>query len=586
MKKIFALALALAALPFALPRPAGAFGEPPPVTPRIALPFTSFMPGQSYPVLLELDIKEGFHINSDKPLDPSLIPTVATFSATGGGEVSVGRVTYPEPELLKFKFADEKLSVYQGKVYIATSISFTEGGAGPYELKARLGYQACTDVSCLIPVDAEVTAQLAIGPGGVPLEPDLFKKHGASAAGEKTDFFAGLKGGLTPAALFFIFLGGLALNLTPCVYPMIPVTIGYFGGHAGKTRRETAAHAAVYLLGMAVMYSALGVGAALTGALFGGYMQNPAVVALLVAVMLGLSAGMFGAYDVVVPQGLLKLSTKSYAGFFGSFFMGLTVGILAAPCVGPFVIGLLTFVGERGDPLLGFGLFFVLALGLGLPLVILAMFSGAMALLPRSGVWMVWVKKVFGVVMVGMALYFARPLIAGDAFYGWLSAVTAVAGGAYLLWAGRGIGGKWFALFRWAVPAALVAFGVWVSPATHTGHAEFPFTPYSRAAFENSAKQARPAILDFTADWCVPCRELKIFTFADPRVMEKAKSFDAYAVDLTRADEAELAAKKEFGVLGVPTVILFDATGKETDRWTGFIPADEFLKKLAVAGVK
>ncbi len=338
-------------------------------------------------------------------------------------------------------------------------------------------------------------------------------------------------------------------------------------------------HALVYLLGMALMYSALGVAAALTGSLFGQMMQNPIVVVLLVGTMLLLAASMFGAFEIVVPAALMQLGSKSYAGFFGTFVMGLTVGIMAAPCVGPFVIGLLTFVSERQSPLLGFTLFFTLALGLGTPFVFLAIFSGSLQKLPRSGVWMVWVRKMFGVVLLGMALYFARPLIPGDALFCWLSAVVAVAGGLYLLWAGSKTGGAVFNFFRFGIGLGLIAAGLYLMP-LNPAKEGLAFKPYNKEAVAKALAAGRPVLIDFTADWCVPCRELKSFTFTDERVRAKSVVFDAFAVDLTTVEPDELAAKKEYNVLGVPTVILIGPDGAEKDRFTGFINADEFLTKL------
>lgn len=574
---------ALAADPFSAFGAASSAPKEPeaPVAPRLVLSQTKFEAGHSYPVLLELAIKEGFHINSSKPLEAALIPTSVTFFASDPS-VTVGRVTFPEPVLKKFKFAKEPLSVYEKTVYVATSISFTEGAKEPLSITARLQYQACTDFACMVPVQADVTVPLALGTDGQPLEPELFSRHAAHAAGASSSgALDALKGGLGPMALLLVFLSGLGLTLTPCVYPLIPVTIGFFGAATGRSRGATVAHALVYLLGMALMYSALGVAAALTGSLFGQMMQNPVVVLLLVGVMLALAASMFGAFEIVVPAALMQLGTKSYAGFLGTFVMGLTVGIMAAPCVGPFVIGLLTFVSERQSPLLGFTLFFTLALGLGTPFVFLAIFSGSIQKLPRSGVWMVWVRKMFGVVLLGMALYFARPLIPNEALYFWLAAGVAAAGGVYLLWAGKGTGGAVFSFFRFGIGLALIAAGFFLIPSSHPAKEGISFKPYSKEAVAKAVAAHRPVLLDFTADWCVPCRELKSFTFTDERVLAKSGAFDAFAVDLTTVEPDELTAKKDYNVLGVPTVILIGADGVEKDRFTGFIDANEFLTELA-----
>jgi thiol:disulfide interchange protein DsbD len=548
-----------------------------PLKTRLVLPTTEFAPGKSYPVLLEVAIQPEYHINSDKPLDKALFATSVKFTSSNPA-LTFGRVAYPPAKMRGFKFTDVKLSVYDGTIYISTSVSLAEDAKGPADIRAHLDYQACTESTCLMPNAADAESPLGVGTNGRPLEEALFAQN---APRDEGDVFHKLRGGVGLAGLLLVFAGGLALNLTPCVYPMIPVTVGYFSAVAkARTRRKRTEHALVYLMGMSLMYSSLGVVAALTGSLFGGLMQNTFVVLVMVALMLALSASMFGAFEIIVPAPLMEFGVKTHAGFLGSFFMGLTVGILAAPCVGPFVIGLLTFVGERQDPTLGFLLFFTLSLGLGLPLTVLAVFSGAVSSLPRSGVWMVWVRKVFGVVMLGMAAYFARPLLGGEAALMKALFAIAVAGGAYLFYAGRGIGGKIFQLFRCLIALAFLAVGTWlVMPATASKR-ELPFTEYSREALATSLKTRRFAIIDFTADWCVPCRELKAFTFSDPRVLKMKDEFAAFSVDLTKVDDKKLGYKKEYGVLGVPTVIIVKPDGREADRFTGFVTADDFLKKV------
>ncbi|MFQ5431164.1 MAG: cytochrome c biogenesis protein CcdA [Nitrospinota bacterium] len=551
---------------------------------RIVLPKTEFAPGASYPILLEINVKEGYHINSKKPIQPTLIPTVATFSASDD-RVAIGRTVYPEPEMKLFKFSPEKLAVYDGRVYLATSVTFNEGVDGDVTFTAKLKYQACNDEACFLPEKLEASSTLKIGSGGVDLEPGLFAKHAPDATSGGS-IFDGLYGGsIGPMALLMVLLGGLALNLTPCVYPMIPVTVGYFSAANERPRRVTVAHALVYLLGMALMYSAIGTFAALSGALFGEFMQNSFVIMLLVAVMILLSLSMFGVYEIRMPAFLMNLSSKSYGGFLGTLFMGLTVGIIAAPCIGPFVIGLLTFVGERQDPFLGFILFFTLAIGIGLPLVVLAIFSGGISSLPRAGVWMEWVRKFFGIVLLGMAIYFAQPLLTQTA-KNLLVILVSIGGGTYLLYAGKNIGGGLFNFFRFTLGIGIMVFGIWFVSSTEAAKAGLPFKDYTQTRFESAFKEKKPVLVDFSAEWCLPCKELFIYTFSDERVVALSDSFEPLVVDLTRVDDEKLAIKKKFDVFGVPTVILFDANGKEVDRFTGFIPAEEFLERLKKMGVK
>jgi len=546
-----------------------------PLIANILLSSTKLESGKSYPIIIELVIGQKYHINSHTPLSEALIPTAVNIKSSDN-KITIGRITYPPHEIKKFDFSKDKLAIYEGTTYILSSLTLNDGVGNGAIIEATIKYQACTNKACLLPNEIKTTATVETGTGGEPIHQDLFEKvknSGGSSLEQQLKSSRGI------ALLLLVFLGGLALNLTPCVYPMIPVTVGFFGSATGRTKMETMMHAVTYVLGMALIYSLLGTIAALTGSLFGEMMQNIFVIGLLVAVMLILSLSMFGLYEIKVPTSLVQLSSKQFSGLLGTLFMGSTVGIIAAPCVGPFVLGLLTFVGEREDPLLGFTLFFVLALGLGMPFVFLAFFSSGIQALPRSGMWMVWVRKFFGVILLGMALYFALPLINSD-LHTTVSALLLFTGGIYLGYAGRGIGGNIFAIFKHGIPIVMVVVAILLMTHDSADKPSIHFETYSQAKFKQAISNRQKVIVDFTADWCVPCRELKMFTFSDPQVIKASAEYLLLKVDFTRSDEAKNKIKKEFGAKGVPTVIIFDETGKEANRFTGFLPPDKFLKLL------
>lgn len=220
------------------------------------------------------------------------------------------------------------------------------------------------------------------------------------------------------SALLLVFLAGFLSSLTPCVYPLIPITISVFGASGAKSRLHGFSLSLVYVLGIALTYSVLGVAAAMFGTVFGGAMQHPAVIMSLVVVfgVLGLSS--VGLFDLRLPGDLqTKLSSVGGAGYLGAFLMGLVAGIIAAPCVGPIVAGVLLYVARQQDVVLGGGMLFVFALGLGVIFVLLGTFSSLLNKLPRAGGWMESVKVVFGAVFFGMALYYLRYVVPtlGDA---------------------------------------------------------------------------------------------------------------------------------------------------------------------------
>ncbi|MBW2406893.1 MAG: thioredoxin family protein [Deltaproteobacteria bacterium] len=385
--------------------------------------------------------------------------------------------------------------------------------------------------------------------------------------------------------LLGIFAGGMALNLTPCVYPLIPVTVSYFGGRSGKG--QLIGHGLCYVGGVSIANSALGVVAALAGSIMGAMLQNPLVLAAVAAILIFFATSLFGFWELRLPNILMQAASKSYAGYLGSLFMGLTMGVVAAPCIGPFVLGLLTWVASMGSPWLGFIVFFTLSLGLGLPLFFLAIFSGQIDKLPRSGEWMVWVRRLMGWILVGMAVYFIRPILPKTVGILFLAAV-AFAAGLHLGWIDRTKAN--FRAFEWirnsivmiSVVITTILIGSWGLQGPG-----ITWQPYSVELLQEAKKINKPVIIDFYASWCSPCRELEEITFHDAEIVKQAEQdFVMIKVDLTRkGNPAHEHLLKEYEVKGVPTVVFLNRKGNERDdlRLVDFLPANQFLIRMAEA---
>lgn len=388
--------------------------------------------------------------------------------------------------------------------------------------------------------------------------------------------------------LLGIFLGGIALNLTPCVYPLIPITVSYFGGRSGQGQGKLILHGFFYIGGLSLTNSILGVIAALTGGLMGAMLQNPIVLIIIAAILAFFATSLLGFWEMRLPEGLNRMASRSYTGYFGTLFMGLTLGLVAAPCIGPFVLGLLTWVASMGSPWLGFLIFFTLSLGLGLPLFLLAIFSGKIEKLPRSGEWMLWVRKLMGWVLVGMAAHFIRPLL--PEIWGiFLLAAVAFLAGLHLGWLDKTKAA--FRSFNWlktgaglaGIVIATLLIGSWAFRGPGVA-----WQPYSDQVLEEARNLKKPVIIDFYATWCTPCRELEDITFHDSAVVnEAAGRFVMVKVDLTQSgNPVHERLIKQYEIKGVPTIVFLSDQGKERRdlRLVDYLPPDQFLKHMA--GVK
>jgi len=537
--------------------------------------------------ILRVDAKiaASFHVNSHKPSEDYLIPTSVSLTLPAG--VKAGEPKYPAGAMKKFSFAEKPLSVYEGAFTV--EIPVTWGSESPAAIAGKLDFQACNNTQCYAPASiafrAEPTAASAAATSGgaVPLSQaprgEAATAAGAKAAGASLDFEQQLNRRGLPVVLALLFVGGLALNLTPCVYPVIPLTLSFFAGQASGEKRRVFRLALVYVLGMSTTYSALGVAAALSGRLFGSALQSPWVLGGVAIVLVALALSMFGMYDLRMPSFLMQ-KAGARSGMGGAYAMGLLVGVVAAPCVGPFVLGLLAFVAARQQAALGFLFFFVLSLGLGLPYLFLGAFSGSLARLPRAGMWMESVKKIFGWVLLAMAAYFLRPALPGRIGDWILCGVLAVAA-IVLITRGRAGGLRPAVRFSAAVLFIAAAALFFPRTSTATGPAWEPYPATAAAAISG-----RPSVIEFGAAWCVPCRELDEKTFSDPRVRDALSQRRLYKADLTKTGSPEVSELSDrFAILGVPTIVFLDAAGKErTDlRLVGFEGPDAFLARLAKA---
>ncbi|MBZ4333248.1 thioredoxin family protein [Corallococcus interemptor] len=420
-----------------------------------------------------------------------------------------------------------------------------------------------------------------------------------------------------------VFAGGLLTAMTPCVYPLIPITVSVFGARKAEARGRSLALTTSYIVGMGVVFSALGILAAKTGQAFGAMLGSPSVVMGLAAFLLLLASSMFGAFELALPSSLqTKLSNVGGAGIAGAFVMGSVSGFLAAPCTGPVLTGLLAFVAKSANTTLGATLLFIYALGIGVPFFLIGVFT---VRLPRGGVWMEWVKSVLGIMLVALAFSYLKDAFpwARDHVKALGAEVGQVPGAviaAALVVVGVGVGAVhrsfkegardfgFKALGVALVVGALVVRGgaldarpvgeLWV----RMGLQERPVAPswqwhhvmpekqatFDAGQFERvlaaAKKEGRPVLIDFFADWCAACKELDRLTYPSTEVISQAQDsrFLTIKIDATNSEDRLDALMEKLGVEGLPTVAFVnpDGTVLTKPRVTGFLEPVPFAAEM------
>ena len=422
----------------------------------------------------------------------------------------------------------------------------------------------------------------------------------APAQNELGKIESALKGGKLLVIVPLFMLLGLGLAFTPCVLPMVPILSSIIIGDGAKVSRSRGLLLSLtYALGMAIVYTALGVAAGLAGEGLAAKLQNPWVLGVFALLMAGLALSMFGFYELQVPaflQGkLTSVSNQQSSGrLAGVFVMGAISALIVGPCVAAPLAGALLYISQTRDVVIGGSALFAMAVGMSVPLLLVGVSAGT--LLPRAGAWMDAVKRFFGVLQLGVAWWLVSPVLPGAVqMLGWT--VLFVGYGMYLLVGKSGAKHAWVAKavgLVFAVLGAMQLVGVAsggrdpLAPLAHLGGGQVHAQPFTRvktvAQLDAALAQlnGKPALLDFYADWCVSCIEMEKLTFVDPAVREKMGQAVLLQVDVTANDADDKAMLKRFQLFGPPGIIMFNPQGQEIaqSRVIGFQNAATFLTSL------
>ncbi|MGE9743207.1 protein-disulfide reductase DsbD family protein [Bdellovibrio bacteriovorus] len=471
------------------------------------------------------------------------------------------------------------------------------------KMKMELTYQACSDQFCLFPttklIEVPIVVTMVEGESQI-LEADV------QPMAAPTDFFDTANfqkylGSSMIAGLIFVFFAGIFTSFTPCIFPMIPITLAVLGNHSNeRTRLQNFFTSCIYVLGIATTYSLLGLAAASSGGLFGASLGNPYVLTVVCAIFLAMALSMYGLYDLQVPAFLrnkLGRGTKKQ-GVIGVYLTGLFAGIVASPCVGPVLVAILTYVASTQNKMMGFLYLFVYALGLGLIFIVLGLFNQLANSLPRSGPWMNAFKFILGTLMLSAFYYYLELLLPARWFDGALAIgliVLASIYGAFLPAKGQSAlrhiqKGLMQALLVVGIGYAVIAVldlrpyirGQMMGGASINQIQKLNWQPYSDAALAQATKEQKPVIIDFWADWCAACLELEEHTFTDPRVRAMSENYVLLKFDATKDSPELRELKKKYHIQGLPTVVFINPHGVWIDALTltQFEKAPEFLKRM------
>ncbi len=491
------------------------------------------------------------------------------------------------------------------------------------EIGIRVDYQGCSTSTCFMPSRFLATVAVPVGMNAIApvkaVPPDEIKvpvtspppalpegeahASGVSTPSGETDFARVLREQGILWAMALAFLGGLLVSLTPCVYPMIPITLSIIGGRSENTGFGRGLLLSVtYVAGLSLTYALLGLLVAGFGAHIRGIIQGGAFQVVMAGIFALLALSMFDVFFLQVPSGLRnRLSGLQSSGTLGVFLIGMVSGLMASPCVAAPLAGILAFIASTGSHLLGFLMLLAFAWGMGIILIVVGTFSGSLNDLPRAGEWMNRIKEFYGFLLLGVSLYFARPVLGPEmSALGAALLLAALAGflGVFApVPAEAGLASR--VLRCWGILALVAASGFVLSAMAQWNGLAWPSSEVRVVSgvkslawhdriedgLRKSAELRKPVFVDFRADWCTICLELEKHVFPDPQVQGLLEEMVLVKIDATTQTGPVAALLEKYKVIGLPTLIILDSQGNEIERLrtVGDIDAPALARKLKTA---
>ncbi|MCE0493905.1 protein-disulfide reductase DsbD [Vibrio salinus] len=485
-----------------------------------------------------------------------------------------GPLTLPEGLPHRDEFFG-KVEIYRDSLFLSLSLNGINPGAS-----ISIQYQGCADKGFCYPPETRT----------ITLTPTQVKTTGLSSpVSEQNQIAAQLSDNYW--TLFFMFALGIGLAFTPCVLPMYPILTSIVLGQRKLTRKQTFSLSFTYVQGMALTYTILGLIVASAGLQFQAYLQNPYVLSTLSLLFILLALSMFGLFSLQLPPSLQtrlnEWSNGQKGGTFGGVFvMGAISGLVCSPCTTAPLSGALIYVSQTGNLYIGALALYLLALGMGVPLIAVALFG--QQILPRSGMWMDKVKQLFGFVLLSAPLFLLERILPAtvSSLLWTLLATSAI---TWLLWASfrndSGLKTKIAGVILSAGIAFITITGV-LLPSWHESHSLAFIRVTTVSQLEQQLKQAKndgkPVMIDFYADWCVACKEFEKYTFSSENVQQALSGYTLIQADVTANNQNDQALLKHLHILGLPTLLFWDKQGNTSPstRITGFMNADDFMIHL------
>lgn len=476
---------------------------------------TLLSPGENTQLTLNLELADKHIAYVDKLKVKPIAPK----------NLLIGQLSVSNSFEFKDKFTKQEKVGFQDKAKAFTVVEIPSNiSSETKNLKLEVIYQACTNDYCLLPksVFVDVPVQLNVKQ----------KSFGDSIIDFENENLLMI--------FLLVFLAGILTSFTPCVFPMIPITIAILGNkNEGRTKLSQFLTSVVYVLGIALTYSVLGLFAASTGSLFGSLLTHPVAVSVISITFLLMGLSLFGLFELQLPFGLQTRlqNMQGTQGFLGAFIAGLVAGLVASPCVGPVLVGILTYVAQTQNLTFGFWLLFVFALGLGQLFLVLGLSSHLLNKLPKAGGWMVKVKYIFGIIMIGFALYYAYPVL-----------------------------------------KKLSSSNQKIEHELKDG-----WQHYSDKAIKQAKEDNKAVLVDFWAEWCAACFELENKTFTNPKVKAFLdKNFVKLKFDATYDSKEFNTLQDKYNIVGLPHVSFYNDQGEFVSELTltGFESPEDFLERI------